>query len=469
MMKRISGSYGFKVIILMVLILLMLIPISFVRSIISERSQRSRAAESEIMESWGSQFYISGPILRIPVLEKNEYRSRDDKGNEKTEISEHRFFLWLTPELLDSSSVFETETKKRGIFSVPLFSGTVDLGGNFSIARAREYLKPNQQLIPDQAELIISLSSQKGIRKINRGTLNNRPLDFRPGNRGFGVYSYSGGIYANADIAGEDEIEFDISLAIQGGKSFRILPLGKDTRVAVSADWPSPSFQGNYLPHSHTITENGFDAGWEVSYLSRNIPLCWNDNAKNEQPPELGEFLFGVNFFKALNHYALNERAVKYALLFIIVPFLTFFLLELILKKEIHPVQYLLAGIGNVVFYLLLLSFSEQLRFSSAYFIASLALTAMMVLYTRSLMGSWKKSWFMGVIMAASYLFLYFTLQSEDWALLIGSLAAFGITALVMFLTRKLDWYNRKTPDETVLVWPEGGGPEEPREGGTPT
>jgi inner membrane protein len=153
-----------------------------------------------------------------------------------------------------------------------------------------------------------------------------------------------------------------------------------------------------------------------------------------------------VHFFKALDHYDVNTRAVKYALLFIIIPFLSFFLFEIFLRRDIHPVQYLLAGLGNAVFYLLLLSFSEHMPFAAAYLISAASVVVMMSLYSRSLLGAWSKSWIMGFIMVLCYSFLYFTLQSEDWALLIGSVGAFCIVALVMFLTRRFDWRAGRSP-----------------------
>jgi inner membrane protein len=198
------------------------------------------------------------------------------------------------------------------------------------------------------------------------------------------------------------------------------------------------------LPVTYTLSESGFDAEWEISYLSRSIPLFWVTGEKGEYDGKMnmqGE-LFGVDFFKPLDHYALNERAVKYAVLFLIIPFLTLFFLEIFSRKSIHPAQYLISGLANVIFYLLLLSISEHLGFSFAYLIASAALTAMMALYARSLLESWRGSAYMGLVMALLYLILYLTLNAEDWALLIGSIVAFLICAVVMFITRKLDWKN---------------------------
>jgi inner membrane protein len=152
--------------------------------------------------------------------------------------------------------------------------------------------------------------------------------------------------------------------------------------------------------------------------------------------------MFGVNFFRAIDTYSLNTRAVKYAILFLIVPFLTLFLLEVFVRTRIHPVPYLLSGIANVIFYLLLLSLSEQMPFYFAYILATLSVTAMMTLYSRSLLSSWNKCWYMGLVMMISYILLYAVLNAESYALLIGSIGAFVIVGLVMFLTRKLNWYG---------------------------
>jgi inner membrane protein len=235
---------------------------------------------------------------------------------------------------------------------------------------------------------------------------------------------------------------FDIQFSVQGGKSLRLLPVGETTVAQVHSDWPAPSFQGGFLPVTQTLTENGFDAEWEISYLSRAIPLFWvtGEQGGYDTGMNPNAELFGVDFFKPLDHYALNTRAVKYAILFLIIPFLTLFFLEVFSRKSIHPAQYLLSGLANIIFYLLLLSISEHLSFSAAYLIAACAILGMMMLYARSLLETWTGSAYMGLAMALLYLILYLTLNVEDWALLIGSIAAFVICGVVMFLTRKLDW-----------------------------
>ena len=443
---KFTSSGGFKVAMLVALILLLLIPVSMIRSLVTERGYRADEAERSIMEGWGGNFTLYGPVMRIPVTEREERRTKTEKDGEKIEIIIHRRALWLMPKDARIEADFSAQKKKRGIFSVALFSGDVSLTGNFSFARAAEALSANQTLHADQAEIIIGLASQKGIRKIIKADWNGTELFFKPGSRAFSPYS-DAGISAASPLVSAGGNAFDIQFSVQGGKSVRLLPSGESTAARVSADWAAPSFQGGFLPGAHTLDENGFSAEWEISYLSRSIPLYWFSN-ENSVDARFSDELFGVDFYKVLDHYALNTRAIKYAILFLFIPFLTLFFLEVFSQKSIHPAQYLLSGLANVIFYLLLLSISEHLSFSLAYLIASAALTCMMTLYARSLLETWTRSAYMGLVMALLYLILYLTLNAEDWALLIGSIAAFVITGVVMILTRKLDWnnLNMKTP-----------------------
>jgi len=444
-MQGFTSSGGFKIIMLVIIILLLLIPISMIRSLVNERSNRADTAEESIMEAWGSQLNIYGPVIRIPVVEREEIRTTTEKEGEKINIIIKNKALWITPRDVNITGNLSAEKKRRGIFSVALFSGEMALTGSFSLERAIGELKENQTLHPEMAEIIIGLTSQKGIRRVIKADWNGEELFLKPGSRQFAFDSGNdNGMNALSPLKTNGFNTFDIRFAVQGGKSIRMLPIGEITQSNIKSDWPSPSFQGGSLPTDYTLSENGFDAQWEISYLSRSIPLFWWTGEKGDYEGRLNlrRELYGVDFFKPLDHYALNERAVKYAILFLVIPFLTLFFLEVFSRKSIHPAQYLLSGLANVIFYLLLLSISEHLSFSIAYLIAALALTCMMSLYARSLLETWARSAYMGLVMALLYLILYLTLNAEDWALLIGSIASFIICGVVMFLTRKLDWKN---------------------------
>jgi inner membrane protein len=463
--RKFSQGYTFKILMLVALVLLLLIPLAMIRGLINERNRTAASAEADIMEAWGSQLMEAGPVIAVPGVRTEQIRTRTEKEGEKIEELRYPFTLIIMPQKLNIRADFTTEIRRRGIFSVPLFSGALTLSGAFDPAAALASLAPNERVSFAQAEMIIALASQKGIRKIEKALWNNQELFFQPGNQGVNIIqrdsAYKDMMYReNAYRATRDSVQggsgiyaaipgfpgaesaFDIKIAIQGGQLVRFVPLGQDTHVEIATDWASPSFQGSFLPGNSTITDSGFDAVWDISYLSRDIPLFWKNEGDYR---DYSASMFGVNFFRAIDTYSLNTRAVKYAILFLIIPFLTLFLLEVFTKKRIHPVPYLLAGIANIIFYLLLLSLSEQMQFYFAYLLAALGVTVMMTLYSRSLLPSWNKSWYMGLVTTISYVLLYAVLNAESYALLIGSIGAFMVVALVMYITRKLEWYG---PDE---------------------
>ncbi|MDR3002155.1 MAG: cell envelope integrity protein CreD [Fibromonadaceae bacterium] len=463
--KKFTQGYTFKMLFLAFLILTLLIPLVMVGALIDERSKTADSAEAEVMEAWGSELVAAGPVIAIPGVRTERVRTTT-KDEEKVDIIRKPFTLMITPQKLNIGADFKTETRKRGIFSVPLFYGDLAISGIFDPTQALASLLPNEEVSLDKAELIISLSSQKGIRKIDQAVWSAEGDDvtlfFQPGNRGqdFGgqiksldsrhKYSFirgsesksarTGGIHAMLpELAADAKANFNIAITIHGGRLVRFLPLGQDTHADITTDWPSPSFQGSFLPSGSNIKDNGFDATWDINYLSRDIPLHWKSESGYR---DYSDALFGVNFFRAIDTYSLNTRAVKYAILFLIVPFLTLFLFEVLTKKRIHPVPYLLSGIANIIFYLLLLSLSEQMQFYLAYLISALAIIIMLTLYSRALLPSWNKSWYMGLVTTVSYVLLYAVLNAESYALLVGSVWAFIVVALVMFLTRKLNWYG---------------------------
>ncbi|MCL2042818.1 MAG: cell envelope integrity protein CreD [Treponema sp.] len=457
--KNFTQGYTFKIFMLISLVLLLLIPLTMIRGLINDRNHTARFAEADIMEAWGSELIAAGPAITIPGIRTEEVRTITERDGERIETARRPFTLVIMPQKLDIGANFTTEIRKRGIFSVPLFSGDLSFSGTFNPAQAIASLLSNEEIFLNQAELIIVLSSQKGIRRIDRAAWNGNDLFFQPGNQGLNFarmitgptldrrtynsnLSGSGsGMHAALPDFGNTESSFDIVIAMQGGQLVSFLPVGQDTHAAVSTDWPSPSFQGSFLPGSSTITDSGFDAVWDISYLSRDIPLFWKTDSGPDSRDYSSSF-FGVNFFRAIDTYSLNTRAVKYAILFIIIPFLTLFLLEVSAKKRIHPVPYLLSGIANVIFYLLLLSLSEQMQFYLAYLIAGVAVVILLTLYSRSLLPSWNRSWYMGLVVLLSYTLLYAVLNAESYALLIGSIGTFVVVALVMFVTRKLNWYG---------------------------
>jgi inner membrane protein len=141
-----------------------------------------------------------------------------------------------------------------------------------------------------------------------------------------------------------------------------------------------------------------------------------------------------------VDQYPQNERASKYGFLLIGLTFLTFFLIQTISKISIHIFQYGMIGLALVLFYTLLISITEHSTFSIAYFIATIAVIIMLFLCTLSILKSKKFSLFIALALAALYIFIYVSIQLENYALLVGSIGLFLILEIVMYFSRKTGW-----------------------------
>jgi inner membrane protein len=231
---------------------------------------------------------------------------------------------------------------------------------------------------------------------------------------------------------------------LSGGGSLSFLPLGDETTVTLASAWPAPSFTGAFLPTERTVSADGFTARWTVPSMARPFPQAWR--AGEVDTGVLFGSSFGASLMAPVDVYQKVTRSVKYGALFLLLPFLVFFLFEVLGGLRVHPLQYLLVGFAECLFYLLLLSLAEHLPFVAAYLAAAGAATLMVTLYASAVLHSWRRALLLAPALAAAYGFLYTTLQSEDFALLIGSIGLFVILGLVMVLTRRVDWYRIGAP-----------------------
>ncbi len=461
-LERITRGIGFKAALVAALVLVMLVPAALVRGVVHERAARADEAARGILDAWGGELAVAGPFIRIPFTRREERRVKDEAGRERIEFVDAELSLWVSPSSLSTDADFDTEIKRRGLFSVPVYVADLRLAARFDLAAALDALEARDRPRLAEAELVIGLGDQRAIRLAEGvatgdppgGASEGRALSFGPGDAGLGMLS--GGI--RAPIAGAGTAtgdagrrEYTIRLRMQGGAAFGFAAAGENAVYRARGDWPAPSYGGAYLPTAQEHGPDGFDASWELSYLSHGLPLYWMARP-GEGARDLNRRFIETRLIEPLDLYALNLRAVKYAILFIVVPFLAFFVMEAIGGARAHPVQYLLAGLAGLVFYLLLLSLSEHLGFSPAYGAAALASAVMMSLYSYTVFRSVKRAAIMLGAMAAAYGYLLSSLRSEDWALLIGSVGAFAALALLMFITRKLDWYGYRGSGEDAGV-----------------
>lgn len=438
--KNLVNSMGLKLIIILILILLFLIPVALLLDLVRERSNRQQTVQNEIVDLWGGLGQLAGPFLTIqysyPVEIYNSARNKNE-----TEWRTDQYILLPQDYRIDGE--LKVEELKRGIFSVPVFTADLNIAGNFATNEALLYLKQRGYRVTG-AEVVLCLGNNRGIGSLSDLNWNGQGYAFKAGSQSVNLFGGTISTVIPADQLVET-IPFSLTLGLKGGKSLHFLPIGQETLVRLQSTWPSPSFNGAFLPEKRSHGEEGFDAEWRMNHISRNSPGAYPSGGLTYSSPGVSGLLessFGLQLFQAVDHYTRNERAVKYALLFIIIPFVAFFLCEIIMRKRVHPFQYLLSGSASIVFYLLLLSLSEHVGFNLAYMIAAGAVTAVMSFYAPSVLGDRKKGLIMLPLQICSWVYLFFALQSEDYALLIGSTGLFLILVLVMFITRKVRWYR---------------------------
>ncbi|HKL14294.1 MAG TPA: cell envelope integrity protein CreD, partial [Balneolaceae bacterium] len=230
---------------------------------------------------------------------------------------------------------------------------------------------------------------------------------------------------------------FAFELVLNGSTGLLFSPVGEETSVQLESDWTNPSFAGSFLPAVREVNDDGFQSEWKVLHLNRNFPQQWNGANK-----EVASTTFGVDLLLPVDEYQKTMRTAKYAIMFIALTFLTFFMIELLSGSVIHPVQYLLTGFALLIFYTLLLSISEYIAFGLAYLIAAAAIISLITVYSFSVLPDKRKTGIVFGVLTLLYGYLYILLQLQDYALLMGSIGLFTVLASVMYLTRQIDWFE---------------------------
>lgn len=428
---KFKNSISLKLGLIILLSLLLLIPTIFIRKLIDERQSRRNEAIVEVTSKWGQQQTLFAPVIIVPY-EKYE------KTSTNTFVT-RKYYMHILPDSLEITGTVLPELRKRGIYKVTLYSADINLNAEFGKDIFTDWPEIPDKILWQEAILTVGVSDLKGLDEISKIEWNHQKLDIE-GGIPFPC-DVSSGFYAPVAIKPDNNNEFHLRFTLKGSEALHFIPAGKSTRVNLSSNWTSPSFDGSTLPDKHEVTDKGFDADWSVLHITRPFPQKWSNNNYTYQIAESG---FGVNFFIPVDIYQKTIRSVKYALLFIGLTFLVIFFIEVMSKKRIHAIQYLLTGAALVIFYSLLLSISEHLPFGWAYLIASVGILALITSHIQALFKNKSYTLITLGILAALYGFLFAILHMSDLALLLGNIGLFIILAIVMFFSRKIDWYNEK-------------------------
>ena len=419
-----------------VLTLVLLIPSSLVQNLINERASRQTEMMQDVSDKWSASQLIRGPVLAIPYKKQVKYVDNAQKDQVK-EVIEN---LYVLPDNLHIKAELKTDILHRGIFDVVVYNTVVRVWGNFSPADLNALNLSPDQLLQEKARVAFSISDMKGLKTNPVVNVAGQSPQAAPI---FDQHSpFSSGLQAAVNLAAKPgNVPFDFSLDLKGSQELSFLHLGKTTDVVVNGNWGSPSFDGRYLPDTRTVNNDAFSAKWKMLYYNRPYPQQWvgEDSLLSNQKNE-ADASFGVKLRLPVDQYQKTMRTSKYALLIIVLTFISLFLTEVIRKQRIHIFNYLLIGAAMIIYYSLLLSFSEQIGFNLAYLLASVATIGLITVFIGSLLKNWMASVLFGFILTVFYIFIYVIIQLEDFALMIGSIALFIIISMLMYFSRKINW-----------------------------
>jgi inner membrane protein len=433
--EQIKNSQFLRILLVSFLILILQIPTAMMQGLVSDRQNLRQEAISSITTKWGTQQKLIGPQLVVP------YVKRVQSGN--TQRSDVKLGTFL-PQTLDISGAMDSETRYRGIFEVPVYKSVLTLRGQFQRPDFSNWGVRPEDILWDRAELALRISDVHAIQDQAKLIWNGQKIAFIPGQGKLG--GNNPGIYASlkSNMAG-DTFKFEVPLNLNGSERLTFAPFGEVTQVKLKSNWRDPSFQGLWLPNNRSVTDKGFEATWNIPSLGRNYPQQWNqDSPVGDQTIQAS--VFGVDLISPVDNYRMASRSIQYNFLFLVLTFATFWLFEVTVKLRVHPLQYLLVGVAMSLFYLLQLALSEHIGFNLAYLIASTAVVVMISAYSVAVLRAKQRAGIIGGMQVALYGYLYVVLANQDYSLLMGSFGLFGFLAVVMYLTRNIDWFNVNQP-----------------------
>ncbi|MBX4793267.1 cell envelope integrity protein CreD [Klebsiella pneumoniae] len=424
-------------------IVLLSLPLMMVRELINERADyRSEVVDAIEQSTSGSQ-KLAGPLIAIPITE-----TLTRMENQK-EVNYQRswVYYWL-PESLAVAGKQTVESRRGGIYSGQVWHNALQIKASFDPLRLAALRKTN--IVLGQPRLVVSVGDARGIGAIHAPEVNGNVLSVEPG---LGISGDGAGIHMPMPALAEDNkpLEIAFSLDLNGTGEFSLVPLGRNSELQLTSNWPHPGFLGSFLPTQREVSAAGYRAHWQSSWFANDMGSYFKDDM---EIPWSRLPAFSADVMSLADQYQLTDRATKYAILLIGLTFMAFFVFESLTRRPLHPMQYLLVGLSLVLFYLVLLALSEHIGFTAAWLAASLSGAVMNGIYLQAVLRGWRNS----LLFVAALLLLdgvmWFLLHSEDSALLLGTGVLALALSVLMFLTRRVDWYALSLPKGTVPPTP---------------
>lgn len=423
------NSITFKLIIIGFLSLLLLIPAGMIKNLITEREQRRDETIIEVTSKFGKEQTLCGPVLTVPFLTHSF-----DKDKKIISTKHLAHFL---PEELDISGNILPEIRYRGIYKVIAYNSKLNFKGKFIPLDFSELNIDNPDILWNDAYFSFGITDLRGINKNLKVFCNDSLFSVNAGLKDKDVTS--SGVTVNYPVLNNNPMSFSIEIDLNGSHSLNFIPLGKETNASIQSTWASPSFEGAFIPDKREVTDSGFIANWNILQLNRNYPQKWVGKDYS-----VFESTFGTRLFQEVDTYQKTNRSVKYAFLFIALTFILFFFSEVLNKKKIHAIYYLLVGAALTIFYSLLIALSEHISFNLSYLLASIAIISLITVFSYSIFKNKIITSTILLVLIALYSFLFTILQLADYSLLLGNIGLVIVLALVMYFSLKVDWFELK-------------------------
>ena len=453
------GSLGLKLLLVCLLVLVMGIPLLVVGGLVGEREGRARQVTAQIGAAAGGAQVVGGPMLLVPYQRTVEVT--DDQG--RTQRRNERGSYVVFAETGSADTALTVTDRKVGIYRAAIYSASTDFDAAFQPAAAMRGVDPSYRFDWAQARIVMFVSDSRAIRNAaelrfgDGSTATLEPIsdlsvaapaqDYsRPGMFSSPTAPLPTNLQAFAAPArlsgGPADFTVETRLELTGAERFSLAAFAQDTSATIRGDRRDARAEG-WFQSSESLesTDEGFVVSWRVPFVARGV----------EKAADLNSFNIGlaagrdmaVTFVSSDNIYQGVARAVRYGIMFIGIVFLATLIFEVVSGRKAHPAQYILVGLAQCVFYLLLLSMTELMGFAVAFSIGAAATVGLLAFYAgasfRSQQVGLRALAGLGLLYAAMYVLM----TLEDFALLAGSLVAFIVIAATMFATRGIDWYGR--------------------------
>jgi inner membrane protein len=442
------GSWGnlrilFKSAIIGALILLLLIPTNLIQNLVAERQQRQQEAVSEVDDHWAGPQTVTGVVIGIPYFD-----SIADNGARQS-VKRWAYFL---PDRLDIRTHLVPEKRYRGIYPVVVYVAEMELKASYSELHLQDLGFAPGDMLWKEATVFFDLRNVQGLNEDlvmhwSSSDAASRSGDLLLTTGKVTTDQFKSPLSASLPEAVVSAAEHDLpvktlnfssTIRLKGSGNLLFVPGGRETTISAASSWPDPSFTGSILPDLRSVRDSGFVADWKMIALNRKFPQQWKKDTY-----DLNGAAFGVSLVVPVDVYQQTTRSIKYAILVIVLTFTAFLLMEWVYNLAIHALQYVLVGFALCIFYTLLLSLAEYVGFNKAYMIAAVATIGLIAWYVGSLLRSAKTALSIVLILALQYVFIFILIQSQDYALLMGSIGLFVILAIVMYFSRKIQWETK--------------------------